>query len=203
VIYDRDYWSDENIDEVVRKLEGDTAFVRFHKRKEIENYLLLPSVFTRALIDAVLERKERGEQVSPKLPSQQEVCALLAEITDPLKSQVEAQYVARRQDFFRFSHSKLDSATIAQETLHVIDSKWRNLETRMEIVPGKEVLAALRLRVRTLYSVNVSDHRIINSFHLDEVPTDLKMLMDGLEEFRKTNPGQVRTQTAASKSEAE
>jgi hypothetical protein len=191
VIYDRDYWSAEHIDEVVKKLEGDTAFVHFHGRKEIENYLLIPSVFTRALIDAVLERNERGELDNPTLPTEQDVRVILAEITDPQKSQLQSQYIARRQDFFRHSHSKLDPATIAQETLQAIDSKWHTLEKRLEIVSGKEVLAALRQRVRTLYSVNVSDHRIISSFRLDEVPPDLKTLIEGLEKFRKMKPAQV------------
>jgi energy-coupling factor transporter ATP-binding protein EcfA2 len=203
VIYDRDYWSDEQINEIATKLQADTAFTHFHGRKEIENYLLVPSVFTRALIEAVMERKERGELDNPEMPTEQGVRALLAEITDPQKSQVQAQYIARRQDFFRKAHSKLDPATIAQEMLQVIENKWRTLETRMEIISGKEVLAALRQKVRLLFSVNVSDHRIISSFRLDEVPQDLKALMEGLETFRKMAPALVPPQGTPSEGEAQ
>jgi hypothetical protein len=183
-VYDRDYWNDEYIDEVRTKLQRSTAFVHFHRRKEIENYLLVPSVFARALVQAVSERQSRGELEGSPLPTEQDVRTLLEEITDTEKAAVQAQYIARRQEFFRISHSKLDLATIAQEALRVIDSKWRTLDTRIEIICGKTVLAALRQRVQTLFSVNVGDNRIISCFHKDEVPRDLKELMEGLERFR-------------------
>jgi len=144
VVYDRDYWSAEHIDDVCKKLEVSTALVHFHSRKEIENYLLVPSVFARALIDAVEERKERGEFKDHTVPTEQGVRALLAEITDCERSAVPAQYIARRQEFWRYSHSKLDLATAAQDTLQAIDNKWQTLEERMEIVPGKAILATLR-----------------------------------------------------------
>src|ERR1022692_95971 len=128
VVYDRDYWSAEHIDDVRKKLEVSTAFVHFHSRKEIENYLLIPSVFARALIDAVVERKERGEFKDHTLPTEQDVRTLLAEITDSERSAVQAQYIARRQDFLRFSHSKFALAPAPQDTLKVIDSKWQTFE---------------------------------------------------------------------------
>ena len=192
VVYDRDYWSTEHIGEIQKKLETSTAFVHFHARKEIENYLLVPSVFYRALTDALSEKKERGDVQKVAMPTEQDIRTLLAEITESEKSAVQAQYIARRQDFLRQSHSKLDLATAAQETLQFIDSKWRILEDRIEIVPGKLVLAALRQRVRERFSVNVSDHRVIGAFQLDEVPADLRRLIEGLESFRTMRPGPAK-----------
>jgi hypothetical protein len=194
VVYDRDYWSTEHIDDVRKKLEVSTAFVHFHSRKEIENYLLIPSVFTRALIDAVVEREERGEFKDRPSPTEQDVRTLLAEITDAERSAVQAQYIARRQEYLRYSHSKLDLATAAQDTLQAIDCKWQTLEERMEIVPGKAILATLRRRVRELFSVNVSDYRIVSSFHMDEIPLDLKQLIEGLERFRKMKSDPTKPQ---------
>jgi energy-coupling factor transporter ATP-binding protein EcfA2 len=197
-VYDRDYWGDEYIDEVRGKLEACTAFVHFHSRKEIENYLLVPSVFARALTEAVLEKKERGEFKNLALPTEEGVRSLLTEITDSEKSAVQAQYIARRQEFLRRSHSKLDLATAARDTLQILDNKWQTIEERMEIVPGKEVLAALRQRVRELFCVNVSDHRIISSFHLDEIPADLNGLLAGLEGFRNMKPDPTKHEEGAS-----
>jgi len=45
VVYDRNYRSTEHIEDVHKKLEASTAFVQFHSGKEIEHYLLIPSVF--------------------------------------------------------------------------------------------------------------------------------------------------------------
>ncbi len=94
---------------------------------------------------------------------------------------MQAQYIARRQEYLKYSHSKIDLAAAAQDTLQIINSKWHNLGERMEIVPGKAILATLRRRVRERFSVNVSNYRIVSSFRLDEIPSDLKQLIEGLE----------------------
>ena len=58
-IYDRDYFCPEQICEVVAKLSGHLRLAHVHKRKEIENYLLIPVVLDRALRRAVDERVAR------------------------------------------------------------------------------------------------------------------------------------------------
>jgi hypothetical protein len=72
----------------------------------------------------------------------------------------------------------------------------------MEIVPGKAILATLRRRVRELFSVNVSDYRIVSSFHLDEVPVDLKRLIEGLERFRKMKSDPTKPQDGEAEPDA-
>lgn len=202
MVYDRDYWSANTSTKCGQSCTGAPHSVHFHCSKEIENYLLVSSAFTRALIEAVLERKNRGELERSPLPTEQDVRTLLEEITDSEKAAVQAQYIARRQEYFRSSHSKLDSATIAQEALRAIDSKWRTLDTPIEVVCGKTVLAALRQRVRMLFSVNVGDNRIIRCFHKDEVPVDLRELVEGLERFRNMRPAPVTPEDGPSEDTA-
>ena len=51
-------------------------------------------------------------------------------------------------------------------------------------VSGKKVLRRLRDEVQSKYGVNLTDHRIVEAFHAEEVPQDLKTLIEALEKYR-------------------
>ena len=81
-----------------------------------------------------------------------------------------------------------DTATIARQAVEIFEDKWENLEARMCIVPGKNVLARLREEVSQLYGVSLTDHRIVSEFAREEVPTDLRELLEGLDRYRQGMP---------------
>jgi Zn-dependent oligopeptidase len=54
----------------------------------------------------------------------------------------------------------------------------------MTIVPGKEVLKALREHLQRVYGLSLTDAKIVDAFHKDEVPRDIKQLVNALELFR-------------------
>ena len=96
--------------------------------------------------------------------------------------------MARRTDYLRRKGSKLDPATITQETLHQFESDWSSLERRLEIVPGKDVLGALRDEIQSKHGVTLTGYRIVESFRRDDVPADLVDLLIHLDEFRRMAP---------------
>jgi hypothetical protein len=79
----------------------------------------------------------------------------------------------------------LDAATVTSTTLDWFDKKWMNLDSRMEIVPGKQVLAQFRQYSQEKYSLSLTDYRIISSFSANEIPADLSQLLRDLEDYRK------------------
>lgn len=179
VIYDRDYFPEEQVQDIKDDLSKHLSIAHIHGRKEIENYLLIPSALEKALEKAIKERAKRsGEKEINHTP----ISELLNEITEPMKSDIQAQYMAKRSDYLKFS--KLDNATINAETIDIFNKKWATVETRMEIVPGKEVLKKFREKVQTDYSVNLTETRIINEIDKEDIPVDLIELLQTLEEFR-------------------
>lgn len=187
-IYDRDYWCAEEIEDVLMRLRSQIAFAAIHSRKEIENYLLVPIALTKAIAAAVTDRLERGAAVLPAPPTEPEMEAMLDEITTPLRAEVQSQYIARRQDFFRRSRSGLDPASVAHRAIEVVDTKWKTISTRMEIVPGKAVLGLLRDRIQLEYGVSLSDQRIVGAFRPADIPSDLRYLLECLDRFRQATP---------------
>ncbi|KYZ77794.1 hypothetical protein AXX12_17160 [Anaerosporomusa subterranea] len=178
-IFDRDYWSREEGSSILSELNHHLELAHIHERKEIENYLLEIPVLERAFLKSLSERSKCS---SDFLIKENVICKMLDRITSTMKSRVQAQYIAKRSSFL--CHAKEDSATVTTQTITLFDRDWNSLDSRMSIVPGKEVLSLLRTEVRNKYSVNLSDYRIIDEFRIEEIPADIKLLIEHIEEYR-------------------
>ena len=178
-VYDRDYYCEEYINEMDKELSLELKLAHIHKRKEIENYLLVPSVLERVLEKAIKEREKRSQNF---LDRSESICDILNRITEQEKNKIQSQYIAKRTEFLK--KTGIDAATITMETLEWFETKWKTLEQRMEIVSGKQTLKMLRDEVQKLYCVNLTDIRIIDEFTRNEIPNDLVKLIERLEVFR-------------------
>lgn len=184
VVYDSDYRSNEENTSHKNSLEQEVELVHFHTRKEIENYLLVPDVLSRAIERAVDDRAKRtGEKVVANL----NVRRTLDRITKSDKEVVSGQYIARYCEYFRSSGK--DQGTLASEALEKFNEKWKKLESRMTIVPGKDVLRKFRAKCQKDLGITLTDLRIVESFKCEEVPNDLVGMLNQLEKFRQKSRG--------------
>jgi len=179
-IYDRDFWCDEEVEKIKNELNSQLSFSHIHLRKEIENYLLVPLVLERVLNKAIQERKRR---TGLEIAITEDISSILSRLTTPIKAELQGQYLAKRSEYL--SHSRRDPATINAETLELFEMKWLTLESRMHLVPGKEILKKLRSEVETLYHVSLTDLKIIDDFLIEEIPQDLRVLINSLDAYRE------------------
>jgi predicted ATP-dependent endonuclease of OLD family len=177
-IYDRDFHCEEEIGYISNALRESLAVAHIHGRKEIENYLLIPSVLDRAAQRAANDRAICSNAQPKDLPSAEN---LLNEITDEQESYIRAQLTERRVSFLR--PGRRDSSDIYEETDKAFRVQWANLDSRIRLVPGKEVLAELRTRYQA-YGVSLTEAKIVDAMHKDDIPQDLSELLYKLEEFR-------------------
>jgi energy-coupling factor transporter ATP-binding protein EcfA2 len=180
VVYDRDYLPQEQVNDILADLERHLELAHIHERKEIENYLLIPAALERAIKKGVQEREKRSGQ---KLNLSVSISNILEEVTIPIKGDIQAQYIAKRSKYFE--HSKIDSATINAQTIKEFEAKWAQIETRMEIVPGKEVIKRVREISQTKFAVNLTENKIIDEINNNEIPSNLMQLINKLESYRK------------------
>ena len=178
-VFDRDYWCEEEVAEILANLRAHLELAHIHMRKEIENYLLSPPILARVLNRALAERVHRTGETPGEGPT---ISRLLDLVTRGLKDDCQSQYIAKRIDFL--GGRAVDTATITADAIRIFEERWATVERRMEVVPGKVVLAALRSEVQKHYSVNLTDHRIVSAFREEEVPEDLKALVNDLEAYR-------------------
>ena len=179
VLFDRDYFSNEEIEEVRNGLTSHFFPVHVHERKELENYLLLPAPLERAARKALRERIRRtGVETSDAL----DITQLLEEITIEHRQTVISQTISKRSSFLKTTG--VDLSSMAKDVMKDIEARWRDLKSRLEVVSGKEVLKELRKRLSDRYGITLTDFKIIDEFRRDEVPEDLVRFLEELEEFR-------------------
>ena len=176
-VFDRDFRSDDEIQFLRAEMEKEGVIAHFLCRKEIENYLLCLPALSRALNGQI--RRRTGETA---LELDSALSATLRSISDKFRADCSGQYVSCFQSFHRRSGKA--AATLASQAIEVFDRKWHSMESRLEIVPGKQVLRELRGGIQDQYQVTLTNLRIIGSFREEEVPTDLVELIHEIEGFR-------------------
>lgn len=95
-IYDRDFFCDEQISESIDYMENCLEFSHFHKRKEIENYLLNENAICRCL---ARELRARDKEVPESL--QEWVAELLSQLIDAQKHHIQSQLISKKQNFLK------------------------------------------------------------------------------------------------------
>ena len=186
VVLDRDYRSREEVQEILRGLAKDMEFAWIHERKELENYILEPKVIERAVGVRLTERSKRTGEEKRGVPN---VLGLLGEITNEMKPEVAGQYLARRADFLRRTNPRLDPATCNAEVMRRFEEEWAKMESRLRVVPGKQVLGMLNKRLQVLVGISVTATQICSQFKAEEIPRDIVRLLTEIREFAETSPG--------------
>jgi energy-coupling factor transporter ATP-binding protein EcfA2 len=182
VVLDRDYRSNEEVLQITHELKKHAQLTYIHKCKEIENYLLNPIALTKAISAKLNERVRRTGCELPECPN---VPTLLDEITSGLKNEVLSQFVARHLDMAKKTDPGLDPATVTHRVIQDFEAAWIDPAQRLTIVPGKEVLARLNTQLQKSVSVSISDVQVASHFLVEDIPDDLKNLIEALEDFRK------------------
>ena len=179
-VYDRDYYCEAQIEDVQVKLKASLRLAHVHKRKEIENYLLIPEVLDRVVAKGIAERRTKGADVREATET---ALQTLLTLSDSLKDDVQDQYVSKYLEFHRAGTK--DTSTKIKEATTIFRGCWSVPEERLKIVPGKELLRRYREYVHENIGVSVTDAKIIDACHHDELAQDLIQLLKGLDAFRQ------------------
>ena len=112
IIFDHDYKSDVEINKLLNKFKLISSFTWILKRKEIENYLLIPSIIERAIKKQLEERNNRNYEnkvFNENMPD------ILSQITESLKNYTMSQIISKQKDY-----------------LKSLDPLWTNRQLRKE-----------------------------------------------------------------------
>ena len=112
-----------------------------------------------------------------------------------MQEDLRGQYIARRVDARRRTGSPLDQATVVTEASRWFEAQWRNIATRLEIVPGKATLAALNTRLQVAVGVSLTEARIVDAIHANEIASDFAALLANINGFRQSTPATSDFQT--------
>jgi predicted ATP-dependent endonuclease of OLD family len=182
VIFDRDYRTEDKVKETLKELNKVSSLAWIHSRKEIENYLLIPSAIERAIINQIDDRNKRtGDNIEYK----ENVLSIFESITDSLKTYTMSQIILKQKEYIHSLSPHLDDSTITENILRNFESLWISIEERIKIVSGKKVLSALNTYLQENYKITLTPNRIITLIKQKEIPEELQELIEKLDAFRK------------------
>ena len=184
VILDRDYRSAEEVDTITRELKQLCSMVAIHKRKEIENFLLKPSVLDKA-IETAIKKRYSANNAPKSIKSSSDI---LMEITDGYRNTVLPHYLEYRRQFVRRNSPGAAAPTIDTPALEEFDQTWKTLEGRLRLVPGKEILSRLNSILQNDYGISLTQHMIVDSFTKADMDTELIQLMKEIKRFQCLRP---------------
>ena len=103
-----------------------------------------------------------------------------------MQRDTRSQLLAHYLRYEKARRPGVDEATLTSEALDAFESTWSDLDGRLALVSGKELLAKLNKFLMENYEVSVSPGAVVRLFRPDEVPDEMVNLVQRLEEFGQT-----------------
>lgn len=176
-LFDRDYRCVDEVSDFYQRLASKVSLLHILERKEIENYLLIPTALESAI---KRQLKSRVEKSSIEQTADFDIVEIITMITEHFKDQVFGQMLANK---YRFYHSKgQDLASLTQ--LKEFEDLWSDLNLRLKIVPGKLVLSSLNEHLQQTFGISITTSLIMSCMKVQDIGEDLKMFFSALENFR-------------------
>jgi hypothetical protein len=108
---------------------------------------------------------------------------LLDEFAAQKKGFVTAQYLSERRRFERSIASTRSEATITEEALLEFEGRWQDPNSRLEMIPGKEALAAVNQHLQEQYGISITPTAILDAMTATEVAEEMQSLIRDISGF--------------------
>lgn len=154
-ILDRDYYSESQIDEQMKKAVENKLLLHVWKKKELENYLIKPDLLFRLL-------KKPAEKY-------QDFIKKFEELMDAFKDDITFSYATKIQENDR-SITAGKAASLAKE---YVNSSWGSMEEKINILPGKELLRRTNGWIKEHYHTSCSMKSIFNAMKPDDIDDEI------------------------------
>lgn len=164
-ILDSDYHTDDQISH--RYNQAKTWGVNLHiwSRKEIENYLISPSAISRIISERTREGTTPPNYNETKHQIDTAIDILKEEAFDSISNEI---YLDKRS----LGHSGANKLARS-----ILDSKWSNYETRLNLVSGKSILNHIARWSQDIFGVSLNPSLIARNLRQDEVPLELQEVL--------------------------
>ena len=183
-LMDKDYRSDRERTAIMAQSTTFCDYVAIHRRKEIENFLLVPPAMDRAATRRVGEQARRTGADKTYNAS---AANFLDNFAREKKSYVSAQYVGERVRFERANSPGLAQASVAEAALNELEACWDNAPSRLEVIPGKEALSAFNRYLQSECGVSITPASIVEAMRANEIPEEIRSLLDGISKFARSS----------------
>jgi hypothetical protein len=166
-ILDSDYRTPKEIE--ARQKDAEAKDVRLHvwRRKEIENYLVVPEAIQRIIAE-----------MSPEPPSVEEITAKLLEIAESNKDDVYDNFA---ESFLFEDKGKGPKVAIGMARAY-LDPIWSNGQGSLHRVSGKALLSSLSGWSKAKFGVSFGIATILRALKREDLPAEVVAVISSIEE---------------------
>jgi hypothetical protein len=176
-ILDSDYHTAEEIEARMKDAKDRGVQLHIWKRKEIENYLLVPQAIQRLLARSIVKNK------TP--PTLEDIIAQLDVIAQNLKDEVLDSLASAIQHRNR----GMDAGTANKKARERIEQLWQTADGRLSIISGKSALSALSQWGNHNFGASFSSLRVASELRSDEIDAEVKAVVSSIEEVEPFTVG--------------
>ena len=170
-ILDRDYHTQEEIEERKKKAIEQGINLHIWSQKEIENFLLLPSVIHRYIENRVAKRTTH-----PSLEEVEEEIERLAWcMEDDIFDALSSEFLTRNR-----AKGLRGSNKAARDYM----KPYKDSGSIVPIVSGKLLLSKLSFWSQSEFGVQISSTGLIREFHKSEISTEMEHVITAIEHLR-------------------
>ncbi|EJN95055.1 ATP-dependent nuclease [Streptococcus ratti] len=160
-ILDRDYFPQEYLDKKLIDATNASLDLRFWKKKEIENYFLIPNV-----LFSISGMKDKNEFLS----------TLNKKIDENFRDEIADSLASKLQSI----NPKWDISKANMEARKIRDGSWKSLDNKLSIVGGKAVLKMLRCWYQKDFQKSCSIDDIIRNSKVEDFDSEIIEVVEWL-----------------------
>ena len=94
-----------------------------------------------------------------------------------------SQYLASCRRFAKQTIPGQDEATTDRAALEEFEADWASPARRLQLIPAKEALSTVNRHLQEGYNVSVTPAAIVDAMRVDEIPSEIRNLLDTLAKF--------------------
>ena len=164
MILDKDYMTAEARHDIVSEFGRMGVKAHVWSRKELESYLLTPSLISRV----------SGAEIEV-------VAKYLDESVAPMKATIFSRLLDERKRAEREAGTGRHEVSITEEFMPIFEELWQDPEWRLHSAPAKDVLSALNAKLQDSSHKAVSSRSLSGRIHAREVPPEMLDLLLNIE----------------------
>jgi len=162
-ILDKDYYVESQIDGLYKKANENYLILHVWNRKELENYILIPSV-----IFKITQRPTH------------EYHNFLAEYEKLVDRYRETIIDAYTTKIHEVNNGKIVSGTAAKQARDYVNSKWTSLDEKLKLVGGKDLLKATNNWIKETFEKSCSMNKIFSIMKASDVDSEIIEVINNL-----------------------
>lgn len=156
-ILDKDYYPEEMYNERYEKAREVGIELHIWKRKEIENYFIVPSALLR-----IIMRKNRDVKID-------EINNIINTIAESMRQDI----IDNIADKYFHLNKGAGLGNANKRARSYIDKYWLRTENKIHLVPGKKMISRLSEWAQKTYGINISIKSLIGEVKVEELDNEI------------------------------